>query len=119
MRLPRMTTRRLMIVVALSALLHETLADLCRYEETIMRRRAESCAARWRRGAARDEPGEEAETLRYGPYAGDMPKSGSWAEQAAIWDRAADRARAAAAWHDRMSDYYNRVGPTLMPARPR
>ncbi len=138
MRIPRMTTRRLMIVVALSALtfwqlsglrraphyqrlasLHATLAELCQHEETLMRRRAEACAARWRCGAAWDETGEEAEMLRCGPYANDVPRYGSWDQQAAIWDRAADRARMAAGWHERMSRYYDHVGPALMPARPR
>ncbi len=138
MRWPRMTTRALMILVTLSALLlwpighlvrkphyeqlaslHKALAAFCEEEAALMGHRAEACAAKAQRGADWDEKGEVAEDLRYGPYGNDPPRYGSWAEQAATWDRAADRARAAADWHDSMYRYYIRSWPGPMPARPR
>ncbi len=76
-----------------------------------MRHRADACAGRARRGAPWDDPSEQAAVLKCCPYPSDAPRYGSWVEQAAIWDRAAERARRAAEWHSRMSDYYDGRGP--------
>ena len=48
---------------------------------------------------------------------GDGPRYGSWAEQAAVWDRAAQKALLAANRHMRMYNYYNGWG--LFPQRDR
>jgi hypothetical protein len=136
MRMPRITTRRMMIAVAISALIlwpvhclrripyherqsshHETLAGFCEGEEKLMRHRADVCADRARRGAPWDDSSEAADDLKCCPYINDLPRYGSWAEQAAVWDRAAERAKTAAEWHSSMSAYYGGRIP-LPPRRP-
>jgi hypothetical protein len=133
---PRFTVRRLMVAVAISALilrlfqaahqspyyeprsdLHDTLAGFCKGEEELMRHRADVCADRARRGAPWDDPSEAADDLKCCPYINDVPQHGSWAEQAAIWERAAERAKTAAEWHSRMSDYHGGRIP-FPPRRP-
>jgi hypothetical protein len=136
MRLPRITTRRMMFAVAISALvlwpvhcvrrlpddarqvnLHGAIAAFCKNEEELMKHRANACADRARSGAPWDDPGEVAEDLKCCPYINDVPRYGSWAEQAAIWERAATRAKEAAEWHSRMADYYGGWSP--IPPRGR
>ncbi len=138
MRRPRLrfTVRRLMIAVAISALilwlfqpahrspyyeprseLHETLAGFCKGEEELMKHRANVCTDLARRGAPWDDPSEAADDLKCCPYINDVPPNGSWAEQAAVWERAAERARAAAEWHSNMSAYYGGLVP-IPPRRP-
>jgi hypothetical protein len=136
MRPPRITTRRTMIAVAISALifwpvhcirqlpyyerqfkLHDALAAFCRGEGELMTWRADACAARARSSAPWDDPSEAADDLKCCPYLNDVPRYGSWAEQAAIWERAAARAREAAEWHSRMADYYGGWSP-IPPRRP-
>lgn len=128
MRLPvvKLSTRRLLLTVALSALIlwpihecqwrsfynergsfHGMMSDFCTAEAELMERRAELCRGRGKSGVRWDDPAEDAETLRCCPYPSDVPKYGSWAEQAAIWERAAVKGRQAAGRHARVSRYYN------------
>jgi len=85
---------------------HELMAYFCENEAALMKQRAEACSARARSGAPWDETGEEAENLKCCPYPNDCPQNGSWFEQAGVWERAARKAKSAAEWHSRMSDYY-------------
>jgi hypothetical protein len=86
------------------ALFHGLMADLCRDEAELMTRRADACSARSRNGTAWDDPSEEAEVLKCCPYLTDMPRYGSWSEQAAVWARAARKAARAAKRHSGMAD---------------
>jgi hypothetical protein len=135
MRMPRITTRRMMIAVAIAAIilwlfrapqqpyddprsdLHDVLTAFCKGEEELMKHRAAVCADRARRGAPWDDPSEAADDLKCCPYINDVPPYGSWAEQAAVWERAAERARTAAEWHSNMSAYYGGLVP-IPPRRP-
>ncbi len=86
---------------------HGMMAVFCEYEAGMMTRKAEACRARSRRDTPWDEPGERSEDLRCWPYPGDVPKYGSWSEQAEVWDRAARRSLWAADRHSRISDDYD------------
>jgi hypothetical protein len=85
---------------------HGTTAGFCEYESEWMSRRADACSARARFGTPWNEPGEKAEALKSCPYPSDVPRHGSWSEQAAVWARAARKSKKAAERHSRMSDYY-------------
>jgi hypothetical protein len=86
---------------------HGMMTAFCEYEADLMRGHARACLQRAETGARWDDPSEEAENLKCCPYPNDLPAYGSWAEQAAIWERAAAKAIRAARWHSRMSDIYS------------
>ncbi len=65
--------------------IHSLMAELCKYEATLMSRRADDCLARAKHNAPWDDPSEEAETLKCCPYPSDTPPYGSWSDQAAVW----------------------------------
>jgi hypothetical protein len=80
------------------------MADFCEAEETLMRQRCNACYSRASQGLRWDDTSEEDETLKLCPYPDDTPGNGSWMEQSAVWDRAAQRAM-------RMAKFYaNRAG---------
>lgn len=127
---PRITTRRLMIAVAIVALLlwpvhcirqwphyarqaqyYGMMSDLCVAESKLMQERSAACLARARRGVPWDESRLEAEDLKCCPYINDVPRHNDWSELAAIWDRAAQRADRAAGWYARMRMYYEGIDP--------
>jgi hypothetical protein len=107
----RFSVRRMMYVVAAFALVfwtarymcqppsdpnqpdyHGMMAFFCEEEAKLFHDRADACRARAKKGEPWDEPGEEAEILKICPYPSDQRHRDSWFEQAAIWERASDRA---------------------------
>jgi multisubunit Na+/H+ antiporter MnhB subunit len=122
----RITVRGMLIAVALLAIglspahywlytpyykeqanFHGMMARFCEDEAESMSRKAEACSARAHRGSQWDVPGKAAEDLKCCPYPSDVPRFGSWSEQAAVWERAAQRSMRAAERHSRISDYYS------------
>ena len=90
---------------------HGMMAGLCESEAVLMKHRAKACSVRAQTGASWDDPSEEAETLKCCPYPEDVPRYGSWSEQAAIWERAARGGKRAAKRHARLCDYWHGWSP--------
>jgi len=78
--------------------------------------RSKACLARAMSGAPWDDPSEEAETLKCCPYPTDTPRYDSWAEQSAVWERAAQRGVRTAERYTQISNYYSGWG--LIPSSP-
>jgi hypothetical protein len=133
-RIPPMTTRNLMIVIAILALLlwlvhqgmrrphydrqadfHFFMYDLCFHEADLMKRRADACRSHARSNSPWDDTGDETRDLKCCPYLEDVPRSQSWVEQAAVWERAARKASNAAEWHSRAQEYYRGWSPIAPP----
>jgi hypothetical protein len=72
------------------------MANLCTKEAEQFESRAAACRARAKNGDPWEESGEEVENLKLCPLPSDKRRRDSWLEQAAIWERAAARARKAA-----------------------
>ena len=85
-------------------LLHIMLADFCEDESRLMKSRAETCREWAARGVAWEIQGAEAAALRICPYPWDTPASPSWSDQAAVWDRAAERSAKTAERYARRDD---------------
>ncbi len=75
---------------------NEMMADFCESEAVLMMGRREACLTRAANGDPWEDTSESAETLKICPYPSDAPRYGSWREQAAVWERAARKARKAA-----------------------
>ena len=70
----------------------------CYTERYLFEQRAATCRVWAFRGVPWGEEGEEAETLRACPFS-ETPRYPTWAEQAAVWDRAAAKARKAGEYY--------------------
>jgi len=92
------------------------MADFCEAEAGMMMGRSKACLARAKSGAPWDDPSDEAETLKCCPYPNDNPRYGSWLEQSAVWERAAQRGMRTAVRYARTRDYYG--GWSLIPSSP-
>jgi hypothetical protein len=86
---------------------HAIMAGFCECEAALFLSNADECSRRAELGLGWNDPSEESENLRCCPYPNDVPRYGSWLEQAEVWARASARAARAATWHERMSDMYS------------
>ena len=91
--------------VEAQAQFHRLMADLCFAESDFMDRRAADCRLWDQRGVSWDDESEEAENLKVCPYPWDTPRTESWADQAAVWERAATKGRKTAERHARASGW--------------
>jgi hypothetical protein len=132
--MPRMTTRKLMMVIAILELIlcavhqglrrpyyderasfHGMMSDFCVAEADLMKGRADACRGRAMSDAPWDDTSDEAQDLKCCPYPWDAPRYGNWMDQAAVWERAARKASDAARRHSRACDYYNGWSPIAPP----
>jgi hypothetical protein len=81
-------------------------AAICQAELELMAERAKQCVGRASERAAWDRNDELSEDLKVCPYPSDGPGR-SWAEQAEIWERAAERSRMAAHRHREIARTYD------------
>jgi hypothetical protein len=86
-------------------LFHRIMADLCEDESRLMKSRTETCREWAARGVEWEVEGGVAEILRLCPYPDDPPAAHSWSEQAAVWERAAERSPRAAERHRLRADW--------------
>jgi hypothetical protein len=126
LRRVRFTTRSLMLMIALSAVIlwrvhewqrrpyytqqsrfYESMQGLCNGQADERERRAKLCRERAGLRVRWDDSSEEAGNLKWCPYPNDRPSHDSWLELAEVWERAAAKSRDAAEWHSGMSRYWD------------
>lgn len=132
-----MTTRQMMLLVAIVALilggpqvierLHQhfasraaipyLMAALCGNEFALFNERAATCRTLASKGIPWNQEGEDREVLRLCPHQLQEPEHGSWSEQAEGWEQAADMANRASARHWRRAGLYDLWGcwPMVAP----
>ncbi|AGA28542.1 hypothetical protein [Singulisphaera acidiphila] len=137
MKPPPMTTRQMILLVAIAAVMlggpqvierlhqdgesraitHNLMAYFCGNEASLFSERATTCRSLASKGIPWNQEGEERETLRLCPHQIQEPEHGSWTEQSAGWERAAKIAGWASTRHWWTAGLYNLWGgwPTVAP----